>query len=237
MGNCKSTNTVVLKQYNVIQDVDNRIIDQEINIASITEDYENVQNLYIVNQMKKILNKIQHNTIITKSMEQSLKEINIYFKKKANYIYRLSLIRNIYNYIKINNCWCGVFQMKELEILHLIWNAIYDNENLKHILYTNMLSMYKYHFKGDIYVVCPHGRATRMIDIFSGIIDEYTIKKNSIRKEMMNKCVKIRNDLNIYDEEKLKKQIKKVLHKDYVKSNILSIDEFNTEINQWIECI
>jgi hypothetical protein len=88
---------------------------------------------------------------------------------------------------------------------------------------------------------CLTGRVTRMVDIFNGVIDDFKFEKHDIRQEMMNKCVKIRNELegkDIEDKDDIyKNEIKKQLHIDYVNSKILTLDEFNTEINEWIDYI
>jgi len=231
---------------NIINGIDpNRTPDmvQRDHMARLANDNQNVHDTFILNELKKILNKLQQKTKITKTMNQSLKEIENYMNNKANNTIiskitqwfvprRLTKINIILNYIKTSNGYIGTFGMRELEVLHIIWNAIYDNEDLKHILYTNMLDMSNFGM-----MVCLTGRVTRMLDIFSGIIEEYTFETKNVREEMMNKCAKIRTDLNIDDEEKLKEEIKKVLHKDYVESNIMTIDDFNTEINEWIDYI
>jgi len=219
-----------LRQYNIRQNVREHVFNPDANVVNIATDSQNVHNSIILNRLKIILNKIQENTKITKTMNQSLKEIRAYFLKISLTGFRN--LNSILNEIQNSNGYIMSFGMKELEVLHIIWNAIYDNNDLKHILYTNMLGMRE---RGNL--VCLTGRVTRMIDIFSGIIDEYTFKDKNIREEMMNKCAKIRTDLNIDDEEKLKEEIKKVLYKDYVESKIMTIDAFNTEVNEWIDYI
>ncbi len=77
-----------------------------------------------------------------------------------------------------------------------------------------------------------------MIDIFNGIIDDFVqIDKTQLKQEMMNICIKIRNELNTDDDTLLKEKIKKKLYDEYVDTNILSIDELNKEINEWIDYI
>jgi len=126
--------------------------------------------------------------------------------------------------------------MTELQVLQLVWNAIGNNNDLKDILYFNLSDITTY--RG---LVCLTGRVTRMIDVFNGIDD--AIKPNALdfRKEMMNKCVKIRNELeanDILDENNFyKNEIKKQLYNDYVISKILTNEDFEREINEWIEYI
>lgn len=149
----------------------------------------------------------------------------------------------IVSFIKNNNGYHTSYQMTELEVLQLVWNAIGNNNDLKEILYHNLLDM---NLSRDSFnessfnCVCLTGRIARIIDIFSGIKINLSIDKDTIKNEMLSKCAIIRKDLHvdIINNDKLyKKEIRRQLYKDYVDSKILSNDEFNEEVNKWIEYI
>ena len=228
---------------------DNKNIDM-FNLKDLYNDSQNVHNSYILNNLKKIINKLQQKTQITKTIDECLNEIKKYINKRksinSNFImYYWNLIfptedkaiKSV-DYIEKNNGYISIFEMYELQVLQLIWNTIYNDENLKEILYFNLIDMQHSYIK----FYCLTGRVTRLIDIFSGVIEEFNFNKGDIRKEMMNKCAKIRNDLEKNDIEDdlyttkgtLENEIKKQLYIDYVDSKILSIDEFNNELNEWI---
>jgi len=85
-------------------------------------------------------------------------------------------------------------------------------------------------------IVCLTGRVSRLIDVFSGIINIKT-DMTKIRSEMMSKCIKIRNNIETTDETELKEAIRKQLYIDYVESNILSKSDLDNELNEWINDI
>ncbi len=233
---------------------------QFINLQHIARDSQNTHDTNILNNLFNIIIKLQKQTHITKTINVSINEIIEYFNSKKkniklnffNYIYHYLFTSNynkiiihntkidntikVINHIKNNNGYIDRFKMTELQVLQLVWNAIGNNNDLKDILYFNLSDITTY--RG---LVCLTGRVTRMIDVFNGIDD--AIKPNALdfRKEMMNKCVKIRNELeanDILDENNFyKNEIKKQLYNDYVTSKILTNEDFEREINEWIEYI
>jgi hypothetical protein len=221
-------------------------------LNNLAKDNQNVHDTYGLNKFKEIINKLNGNTNITKTIDEVVIEIkkfidskfkskysilNYYYKLFSADYYKIKKAKEALDYIKQNNGFISVYSMYELQILQLIWNSIYDNEDLKDMLLNSLLDMHLSY--GGFY--CLTGRVTRMVDIFNGVIDDFKFEKHDIRQEMMNKCVKIRNELegkDIEDKDDIyKNEIKKQLHIDYVNSKILTLDEFNTEINEWIDYI
>lgn len=229
-------------------------IEQEFNLRhpqynnhlkQIADNRQNVHDSYILNHLQQIIIKIIFKTEIIKSIDQTMEELTTYIIKRESkskswlskifkYIFNIiqidsQTIKTI-DYIKRNNGYINKFDMTELQVLQLIWNAIYNNEDLKNILYLNIKDMYTNHAH-----VCLTGRVTRMIDIFSGINDEFTNNKKNLRKEMLNRCAQIRKELDEDDDHQ--SIIKKRLMTEYVGGDILSLDEFNKEVEEWIDHI
>ena len=210
-------------------------------LKNLAKDRQNVHDSYVLNKFKEIINKLNKNIIITKAIDEVIAEIKEYIDSKYTIFsvdyYKIKKANESIKYIKQNNGFIAVYNMYELQVLRLVWNTIYNNENLKDMLLNALLDMQS---SKDVFY-CLTGRVTRMIDIFNGVIDDFKFEKYDVRQEMMNKCVKIRNELegnNIEDKDNVyKNEIKKQLHIDYVDSNILTLDEFNKEINEWIDYI
>ena len=105
--------------------------------------------------------------------------------------------------------------------------------------------------------VCATGRFTRLVDTLNVIDNEVTIKPSYIiNQEMMNKSAKIRETmLHPYSEserkelekgtsykqeqfdQNLKEKIVENLKEDYVKTNILTQENFDHQISKWINDI
>jgi hypothetical protein len=229
---------------------------QQPELKNLAKDRQNVHDSYVLNKFKEIVNKLNKNTIIIKTIDQSINEINKYvdskfkskYKSKYSIVnfyykafsidyYKIKKIKESIQYIKQNNGFITVYNMYELQVLQLVWNTICNDVDLKDMLLNALLDM---HLSiGGFY--CLTGRVTRMIDIFNGVIDDFKFEKHDVRQEMMNKCAKIRNDLESKDiedkDDVYKIEIKKQLRIDYVDSNILTLEEFNAEINEWIDHI
>lgn len=240
---------------NIIEEFENNIVNNNNNntiinnnlqpdLKKISKDSQNVHDSYILNYLYDILEKIKKLTNNEKSIDIVLNEITSYINLKQGYFnyikHKIFNIENkgikILNFMKKNNRYITKFRMTEMEILRLVWNAIGNNNDLKEIFYHNLLDIKNYNS-----YYCLTGRVTRIINTFSGIIENKQINMTEIRKEMMNKCTIIRNNLEKnnknLDNELLKKEIKKELKKDYVDSKILLIEDFNKELNEWIELI
>jgi len=222
------------------------------SLRDLADNSQNVHNYYIIAKLKNVIINLLEKTKITKTIKDTLDEIkkyNIYKENKnKNFImYYWSAIFNNYNkanevieYIENSNGFLPTFNMTELQVLQLVWNAIGDNDNLKEILYFNILDMKI----SNGHYVCLTGKITRMLDIFNGMEDDEDnkkiINKDAIRSEMMTKCAKIRSTLStdtLHNDILYKKEIKDQLYIDYVDGKILTETEFNDEINEWIDHI
>lgn len=204
-----------------------------VSLAAVAADMQNTHNTKILDNLYNILVAVKNKTQLVLTFDQCVVEIRnlIYEEDTKRSIHDVSYGMIILNYIIQQYGYIDRFQMYENDVLTLIWNAVRGDNELKKIFYQNFLSMYE----RDA-VVCLTGRVSRMVDIFSGIIN---IKTNldQIRVEMMNKCVAIRNIMKTEDSEVLKEAIKKQMNKDYVESGILTKVECESELNEWIDDI
>lgn len=232
---------------------DNNMIPPAPSLTDLANNNQNVHDNYILAKLKNIIIDLLEKTKMTKTIKDTLYEIKKYNIRRQNknknfIIYYWNSIFSNYNkanevieYIENSNGFLPMFNMTELQVLQLVWNAIGNNDNLKEILYFNILDMKI----SDNHYVCLTGKITRMLDIFNGMEDNnieknIIINKDAIRNEMMTKCAKIRNTLStdiLYDDKLYKKEIKDRLYIDYVDSKILTDIEFNIEINEWIDHI
>jgi hypothetical protein len=202
------------------------------SLAAISNDRQNTHNSKILDNLYNILVAIKNKTKIELEFNQCVLEIRdlIYLEDLKKPFTNISNGMIVLNYVMDQHGYIDRFQMFEHDVLTLVWNAVRNDNELKKIFYSNFISMYE----RDA-VVCLTGRVSRLIDIFSGIV---MTKANiaQIRREMMDKCVKIRNDSGFTDE-KLKDTIIKQMYKDYVDSNILTKNELDSELNEWINDI
>jgi len=204
-------------------------VNNQQNLAAISADRQNTHNTKILDNLYNILVVIKSNTDVKLNLSSSVQEIRNLINQ--NHSSNISKGNHILDHITTQFGYIDRFQMYETDVLLLIWNAIRHDINLQSIFYENLLSMYEHNN-----IVCLTGRVSRLIDVFSGIIN---IKPDmtKIRSEMMSKCIKIRNNIETTDETELKEAIRKQLYIDYVESNILSKSDLDNELNEWINDI
>ena len=144
--------------------------------------------------------------------------------------------------------------MKEVDLLHLLWNRIVNNHKDKPDLKDNVYDQLADSVEHDN-VVCSTGRFTRLLDSLNVVDDNVHIKSRAlINRELMDKSSMIRaemrgkctpseqkdldspNDTPFSFEftERMKNRIRKDFYMDYVKTNVLTQDELDTELNVWI---
>lgn len=222
----------------------------------IKNDMHNVHSHSVIATIKQSLDKLKKDTPMKKNTSTCLHEIRQYLNslpnndKKNDAILTLDTAEKSYLPISFTD-------LKETDALALVWNRISSDKhaNIAKTLKENLadeLAECIEHGKP----VCVTGRFSRILDTLNGIDEAVTIKPTFvINEEMMTKASKIRNELydnltntekkqvddmieNLFQKQwmkKLKDEIRKRLHDDYVKSDILTESGFNTEINKWID--
>tara|TARA_B100000929_G_scaffold290702_1_gene285475 strand:- start:22416 stop:23885 length:1470 start_codon:yes stop_codon:yes gene_type:complete len=217
-------------------------------------DPQNTHNSQVLSTAINSINNLKKSTKIEKSLPTSLKEIRKFLKNMPKNDKRDDSLKSL-NRIEKNTSPFTFSDMKEVNVLNLIWNRIHsdvhkDNlDTVKESLYNQLADMQEHG-----YSVCATGRFTRLVDTLNVIDEEVSIKPSYvINQEMMNKSSKIReNILNTYSENErkelekgtsnkqeeydknLKEKIVKELKEDYVKTKILTQEKFDNQINKWI---
>ena len=236
------------------------IIEQRetINIPTIPpirrNDPQNTHNSQVLSTAINSINNLKKSTKMERNLPTSLKEIRKFLKNMPKNDKRDDSLKSL-NRIEKNTSPFTFSDMKEVNVLNLIWNRIHsdvhkDNlDTVKESLYNQLADMQEHG-----YSVCATGRFTRLVDTLNVIDEEVSIKPSYvINQEMMNKSSKIReNILNTYSENEreelekgtsnkqeeydknLKEKIVKELKEDYVKTKILTQEKFDNQINKWI---
>lgn len=239
------------------------IIEQRetINIPTIPtippirrNDPQNTHNSQVLSTAINSINNLKKSTKMERNLPTSLKEIRKFLKNMPKNDKRDDSLKSL-NRIEKNTSPFTFSDMKEVNVLNLIWNRIHsdvhkDNlDTVKESLYNQLADMQEHG-----YSVCATGRFTRLVDTLNIIDEEVSIKPSYvINQEMMNKSSKIReNILNTYSENErkelekgtsnkqeeydknLKEKIVKELKEDYVKTKILTQEKFDNQINKWI---
>lgn len=153
--------------------------------------------------------------------------------------------------------------MKELDILNLVYNRIQngDDKNTKKVLKENLINELSECISHEK-LVCASGRFTRVIDSINYIDPDVEIKpKWVLQKEMVEKAGNIYkkkfdsldkisqeaiNSINmdtqqteIYNNIKneVRNEIEESFTNDYVKTDILTKDSLDYELNKWVDAI
>ena len=220
-------------------------------------DPQNTHNSQILSTTINSINNLKKSTKIEKSLSTSLKEVRSFLNNLPENDKRDDALKSL-NRIERNISRFTFSDMKEVDVLNLIWNRIHsdvhaDNlEAVKESLFNQLSDMQEHGV-----TVCATGRFTRLVDTLNIIDNEVTIKPSYvINQEMMNKSSKIReNMLNTYSEterkelekgtsykqeqfdQNLKEKIVEILKEDYVKTKILTQEKFDHQIGKWIDDI
>jgi len=149
--------------------------------------------------------------------------------------------------------------MKETDVLNLVYNRIQQSTDpeLRGNLEETLVKELADAARGGS-TVCTVGRVSRMVDTLNIADPTTTIKDSSvIRREMLDKACKIRNDIynnlpgavkqeidSLKDSERVteyenrvKQEITDTLREDYVDTKIMKEDKFRLELDKWIEDI
>jgi len=220
-------------------------------------DPQNTHNSQVLSTTINSINNLKKSTKMEKSLPKTLKEVRRFLNNLPENDKRDDALKSL-NRIERNTLRFTFSDMKEVDVLNLIWNRIHsdvhaDNlETVKESLFNQLADMQEHGV-----IVCATGRFTRLVDTLNVIDNEVTIKPSYvINQEMMNKSSKIReNMLNTYSEnerkelekgisykqeqfdQNLKEEIVGILKEDYVKTKILTQEKFDHQISIWIDSI
>jgi hypothetical protein len=222
-------------------------------------DMHNTHNSQVVSTVANSVKKLSQNTKINIPVSETLKQIRNYIYTKPNSDRRNDALKSLES-IERNILAISSVKMKEVDVLNIVWNSINSDkhsknrDDIKDILYTQLSEMQE-HGKS----VCPTGRLERIVDTLNTFDEDVSIKPTYIiNQEMMNKAALIRNkmfekikkekgetlvnqyqmgtapDQNIFDDS-LKKEILDKLRNDYVNSNIITENKFDSMTSKWID--
>jgi hypothetical protein len=230
----------------------------------IKNDMHNVHDSTLLNTIKSSVNKLKKSTninidipttinLIKKDIE-SCNEVSSDRKRMAHQALNM-IVKSNENISSVN--------MKELDIINLVYNRIQNGDDIdtKKVLKENLineLSECVEHEKA----VCPSGRFTRVIDSINFIDPDVEIKpKWILQKEMVEKAGNIYkkkfdsldkrsqdaiNSINmdsqqtvIYNNIKnqVRNEIEQSFTNDYVKTDILTKDSLDYELNKWVDTL
>jgi hypothetical protein len=209
--------------------------------------------------LQKLQNALVHSTITPAST--SLQEIRAYLNSLRNCDKKDDALKTL-DTIERNIIPVSSINMTESEALNLVWNRIASDKhkenrnNIKEILYERLADAQE-HGKS----VCATGRLERIVDSLNTFDEAISIKPTyAIVQEMMDKAGKVRSeffqnyentngpearkqvelgtavDQNVADQN-MKDAIVQTLRRDYVDTNIMTDNKFQTEINKWIDTI
>lgn len=246
----------------VIEDINNDF-NENFVIDNINNDFN--ENLMIDNTNRNIGdNQNVHDSVVNNTIDSSIKKLKTTNKsnKKFNYIYNLLLtelgnnndlttddkekIKKTLNYINKNKT-IKIRDKYFSDYLTTVVNNIIDNKGEKHDnMKLNLFYELRDCIKSDNSLYCNVGIANRIVNSLNDNNDVVVIKpKWALNEEMMSKCGVIskkfekeysvdKDDFNL----KLKEKIKKELYNDYVlKNKILTAEQLNNEIKDWIDYI
>lgn len=219
------------------------------------DDPHNTHNSQVLSTIAHSIKKLKEQTQIKRDKAQSINDIREYLRTLPDNDKRRDALKSL-NRIESSVIPLSFCDMKDSDALTLVWNRMNsethkDNvKTLRENLFDELASMQE-HNK----TVCPTGRLTRIIDTLNVVDPEVSIKPTyAINSEMMTKASHVRDkmleakpepereklcagtspDQDAF-QEALKETIRGELQKDYVDTNILPQEKFDSEINKWID--
>lgn len=223
-------------------------------------DLHNVHDSGVLGTIRRSIQNLQQATKIEIPIENSLRDIrsmlkNAGTKENDKFIDACKALDSIERSVLP----LSSTNIREVDALHLVWNRIHDpiNKDNKKALQENLVEELAECIEHDK-PVCSTGRFTRILDTLNAVDPEVQIKPMyALKNEMMEKCALIRKQL--YDPlpesekqyidstkenesqmnftSKLKDQIRDNLQKDYVQKQVLTQEQLDKEVNQWIDYI
>ena len=220
-------------------------------------DMHNVHDSGVLGTIRRSIQNLQQSTKIQIPLTESLKNLRTLLNankndKNTDAAKALDAIERSFLPLSSTN-------IKEVDALHLVWNRIHDpvNKDNKDALQQNLVDELAECIEYDK-PVCSTGRFTRILDTLNAVDPAVQIKPMyALKNEMMDKCVVVRKQMydalpesekihidNINENEsqvsfnkQLKDEIRSQLRKDYVETQVLSPEQLDKEVNQWIDHI
>ena len=224
----------------------------------IRNDTQNVHDSTVIKTIKNSIDKLQEVCNITKKPADSVKEIRSMLNKMENNDKKADAIKAL-DTIERSTEKLSFSDIKEVELLNLVWNRIHDDcnkdniDNLKQNLTNELSESIEYGLP-----VCATGRFNRIIDTLNQVDPLVNIvPTNAINQEMMTNAAKIREDIfNQYSDEdkklidslepsliqeqfdtQFKDKIRSTFKETYVDKKILTQNKMDSLIEKWIDYI
>jgi hypothetical protein len=258
-------NQNIVVDNSILDDINNYLIDEENveieeNVERIDEfpihrpilnDNQNIHDTYVNNTIQNSINNIKTNQSISNKINLNINEINNIIKDEINKQnfdnIKKNNILNVLESININSTKSYKNNMTLSELLILIFNRIYNeyNEDIQKTFLSNLILELNDCVENNN-IVCHTGIFNRIINSINLLDINVNIKTyDFLNEEIMNKCIAIRNtlDINIYDNESdeneynnsLKNKIRLEMNKDYVETKILTQSQLDDILNIWID--
>lgn len=201
----------------------------------IRNDFQNVHDHVLNRTTSRIFQKIGPNnythSLGPTQMEKSVMYDTLKEKAKGNE----NAIRTL-DVIFSHNAKIGSLDAHEIEILSSVYKEIETLENSrKSDAYDNLIINLNECIEHD-QPVCAQGRAHRVISTLQSFKeDTQNIKPAwALRQEMLNTAANIREKMGLEGQD-LKDAINVEFKKNYVDQGILTEDEMNVELSEWID--
>ena len=224
----------------------------------VRNDTQNVHDSTVIKTIKNSINKLKEVCKIKKHTNESVREIRTMLKKLDDNDKKIDAIKAL-DTIEKSTQKLSFSDMKEVDLLNLVWNRIHDDcnkdniDNLKKNLTNELSESIEYGLP-----VCATGRFNRIIDTLNKVDPLVNIiPTGAINQEMMTKAAKIREEiLNEYSdadkklidsaepsliqeqfETHFKDKIRSTFRENYVDKNILTQSKMDSLIEPWIDYI
>lgn len=221
---------------------------------------QNVHDTSVQAHLTRSIDLIKDKVKVTKTNDEVVNEIKTYIYSNCTNIkndIKDKAISTLKLMTKVNG-FIARINMKELDILNLVWTRITDDinknniNNLKENLIVNLADCIKEDESG----YCLQGRIARIIQSLECLDKEQIVNIKplyAVKDEIAHQCGKLRNKLydsltpeqkNKYNNsndskisDKMKQVINNKLYKKYVDTNILTSDQYNNIVKDFLVAI
>lgn len=219
-------------------------------------DSQNVHDHMLVKSVNDTVKRLKSTTDMTVSLEDSLGNLRSRIGGQPNSDKKTDALRTL-DAIERNHMELLAYNMKETELLHILWNRIVNNHDDSPDLKDNLYEQLSDSVEHDS-VVCSSGRFTRLLDSLNVVDPDVTIKsKEVIHRELMDKSAHIRDSMykqcseeeqedldspelsnfSVRFDERLRNELRKQFKKDYVDTELMSQSELDSELSVWIQYV
>ena len=235
-----------------------RVVTRRRELDPKRNDTQNVHDSTVIRTIKKSINNLKKLVKINKDIPTTIKEVRELVNSQKNSDKKKDAVKAL-DTIERSTTTLSFSDIKEVDALNLVWNRIHskdnkDNcDNLKDALVNELADCVEYDLP-----VCSTGRFNRIVDTLNVVDPAVTIKPTHvINSEMLSKASQIRKDFygSYSDDDKkkidqseeslvkdtfsreLKNKIRAELFKDYVDSDIITKNKFESMVSSWIDHI